>query len=270
MKLGVAMNFPHNNPNGWALAHKEAGLSAVVFPCDSSADVSLIDAYAEACKEHDLTIAEVGVWKNPLSLHEAERKENYEFCKRQLELAEYIGAVCCVNIVGAKGEVWDGGYADNYSEKTYDEIVTSVQKLIDSVKPQNTFYALEPMPWMHPDSPEDYLKLMQDIDRKAFGVHMDIINMISDPKRYFFNEEFTDHTFSLLGPYIKSCHVKDVLLERHLTLSLKEVPCGQGGFNIGHYLRQIDRINKDLPVIIEHLSREEEYRKAIAYIRTLQ
>ena len=29
------------------------------------------------------------------------------------ELAEYVGACCCVNISGAAGEVWDGAYAEN-------------------------------------------------------------------------------------------------------------------------------------------------------------
>lgn len=266
MRLGIAMNLSHDSPEEWAEKHKKLGLSSVVFPCGHFEDVSKIDCYVKACKDFDLTIAEVGAWKNLLSLNEKEKKDNFDFCKKQLELAEYIGALCCVNISGAKGQVWDGGYKENYYEKTYSEIIDTVQNLIDSVKPKNTFYTLEPMPWMHPDSPEDYIKMIRDIDRKAFGVHLDIVNMINTPQKYLFNEQFTNDAVSLLGEYIKSCHIKDLLLDSRLTVQLKEVPCGQGGFNLKNYIDQIDQLDENMPVIIEHLAVEEEYIKAIRYI----
>ena len=270
MKLGIAMNLSSTSPEEWAEKHKALGLSAVVFPCGYYDDHSKIDAYVKACKDFDLTIAEVGAWKNLLALDKEERKQNFDYCKKQLELAEYIGASCCVNISGAKGEVWDGGYKENYSDKTYCEIIETVQRLIDAVNPKKTFYTLEPMPWMHPDSPEDYLKMIKDISRKAFGVHLDIVNMINTPQKFLFNEQFTSAAISLLGGYIKSCHIKDVLLENHLTVSLKEVPCGEGGFNLKNYIEKIDKLDANMPVVIEHLAVEEEYIKAIKYINELK
>lgn len=270
MKLGIAMSLSHNTPYEWAKKHKDAGLSSVVFPCDYTTKVSKIDEYVNACKDFNLTIAEIGAWNNLLTLDEKEKNQNFNYCKKQLELAEYVGALCCVNISGAKGKVWDGGYKENYADETYAEIVETVQKLIDSVNPQKTFYTLEPMPWMHPDSPEDYLKMIKDIDRKAFAVHLDIVNMISDPKKYLFNEQFTNDAISLLGKYTKSCHIKDVLLENRLTVSLREVPCGQGGFNLKNYIEQLDKLDINMPVIIEHLSQEDDYIKAISYINSLK
>lgn len=269
MKLGIAINLSHNSPDEWAEKHKQLGLSSVVFPCDYTTEITAIDAYVRACKEYDLTIAEVGAWQNLLAPNPGERQQNFDFCKKQLELAEYIGACCCVNISGAKGDVWDGGYKENYSDKTYAGIIESVQRLIDSVNPKRTFYTLEPMPWMHPDSPDDYVKMIKDIDRKAFGVHLDMVNMINSPQKYLFNEQFTNEAMSLLGTHIKSCHIKDVLLDTHLTVQLKEVPCGEGGFNLKNYVEQIDKLDETMPVIIEHLDAEEEYLKAIKHIRGL-
>ena len=269
MKLGIAIPLSHTSPEEWAEKHRKAGLSSVVFPIPSTAAVSEIDAYVKACRDFGLTIAEVGIWKNVLALDEKERSENIAYAKRQLELAEYIGAHCCVNITGAKGELWDGGYKENYSEETYEEIVTGTQKLIDSVNPKNTCYALEPMSWMHPDSPEDYLQMVKDIDRAAFGVHLDMVNMISSPQRYFANEAFTDHTIALLGKRIKSCHIKDVVLVHQLPMALREVPCGEGGFNLKHYIERINELDPDMPVIIEHLEREEQYLDAVTYLNGL-
>ena len=270
MKLGIAINLTHNSPEEWAEKHRKAGLLSVIFPCDYTSDTNKIDAYKKACTDFGLTIAEVGAWKNLLDLDTKKKKDNFEFCKKQLELAEYIGACCCVNISGAKGKIWDSGYPENYSEDTYAEIIKTVRDLIDSVNPKNTFYTLEPMPWMHPDSPEDYIKMLKDINREAFGVHLDIVNMISDPKKYLFNEKFTIDAISLLGKHIKSCHIKDVLLESRLTTRLKEVPCGEGGFNLKNYIEQLDLLDKNMPVIIEHLDKEEEYIKAIKYIEGLK
>ena len=180
-----------------------------------------------------------------------------------------MGASCVVNISGSTGDIWDGGYLENYSAKTYSDVVDIVQKLIDQAKPSKTFYTLEPMPWMIPDSPECYLKLLNDINRTAFAVHMDIINMISDPKKYFFNQEFTDHAFAVLGKYIKSCHVKDNLLGSDLTLKLHEVPLGEGNYDIGNYLKNIRALDKNMPIIIEHLSGEENYIRAIKHFNTI-
>ena len=270
MKLGIAMALTHKNAEEWAKKHCELGLSSVVFPCSHTEKTAVIDSYVDAAKEYGLTIAEVGAWKNLLSPDGKEQKINFDYCKNQLELADYVEACCCVNISGAKGRVWDGGYKDNYSQKTYEEIIETVQRLVDSVNPQKTFYTLEPMPWMHPDSPEDYLKMIKDINRKAFGVHLDIVNMISTPQRYLFNEQFTTEAISLLGKYTKSCHIKDVLLENRLTVTLKEVLCGKGGFNLKNYIDRLDELDENMPVIIEHLNSEEEYLEGIQYINSLK
>jgi len=117
MKLGIAMNLPHSSAEEWAKKHRDLGLSAVVFPCSHRSTISQIDDYVKACHAYGLQIAEVGAWKNLLSKNPKERSDNFEYCLRQLELADYIGARCVVNISGSTGEVWDGGYLENYSKK---------------------------------------------------------------------------------------------------------------------------------------------------------
>ncbi len=64
------------------------------------------------------------------------------------------------------GEQWDWIYRDNYEADVYALIVDSVREIIDAVNPKRTFYTIEPMPWMVPDSPDQYLQLLKDVDRK--------------------------------------------------------------------------------------------------------
>ena len=84
-----------------------------------------------------------------------------------------------------------------------------------------------------------------------------------------FCREFLDHCFELLGPYIKSCHIKDIALEPKLTVRMPETPCGTGKFDHKHYFKLIDRLSPEMPVIIEHLKEEEAFLSAVSYLQKL-
>ncbi len=269
MRLGISSNLNQTEPAKWAKRLNELGLKSVVFPVDYRAGKETIDAYVKAAKEYDLTIAEVGIWRNMLAREEAISKEVWEYSIGQLELADYIKAKCCVNVAGSMGPAWDGGYRDNFSNEAWKLTVESTQKLLDTVKPKHTFYSLEPMPWMIPMDPDEYIKLLTLVNRSHFAVHLDPINWVTNPHKYYFFDQFIEDCIDLLGDQIKSCHIKDISLSDQLTFQLKEVACGEGGLPLKAYLDAINRLDSEMPVIIEHLHSEEEYLKGIEYIQSL-
>lgn len=167
MRFGGLILEKFSSPEEWVACAKKMGYSAVYFPLDYKSDVKDIDAYAKAARENDLVIAEVGVWNNTLSTDNAKRQSAIEEAVHQLELADYVGARCCVNIAGSYSEQWDGPHKDNLTERAFEKIVLTTQKIIDSVNPKNSGYSLEPMPWMYPDSADSYLRLIKEIDAKA-------------------------------------------------------------------------------------------------------
>ncbi|MCR5120581.1 MAG: sugar phosphate isomerase/epimerase [Lachnospiraceae bacterium] len=268
MRLGGAIEKAYKDPGEWVSLAKDLRYSAVLSPVDASADSGVRQEYLKAAKENDLLIAEVGVWKNCLSGNEAERKNAMEYAKAQLALAEELGANCCVNIIGSRSRIaWDGFAAENYGDDFYTMAVDSVREIIDAVKPERTYYSIEPMPWVLPDSPEQYLKLIKDVDRKAFGVHLDFVNMINCPEKYCRSTEFIRHCFELLGPYIKSIHAKDVLMEQAYTTLIHEVKPGEGSLDYPEILKMVEKLGEDTPVFVEHMSGYETYKKAAAYVR---
>ena len=270
MRLGISKTLSANSSEEWAAKHAELGLKAVVFPKKYSETDKLIDECVRACKNHDLVIAEIGAWKNVMDPDPVKRAENIKYCKERLQLAEYVGAKCVVNITGsASGEKWDAPHRDNYDPDFQKRMIETIQEIVDAVDPKRTFYSAEPMPWMLPDSPESYLDLMKRVDRPGFAVHMDAVNMMSSPKNLLFCREFLDNAFKLLGPYIKSCHIKDVVLEKRLTVVMPETPCGTGNFDLRYYIKLIDALSPEMPVIIEHLANEEDYLAAVTYIQKL-
>ncbi|MGI6189986.1 MAG: sugar phosphate isomerase/epimerase [Clostridiales bacterium] len=267
MRLGGTILMSYSSPQEWIEIVRKLRYSAVLAPVDHDAPDDLVKDYLKEAKKADVIIAEVGAWSNPISPDDKVRKAALEYCKKRLDLAERLGARCCVNTAGARGEIWDGVYRDNYSEDTYALIVDSVREIIDDVKPKNTFYALEPMPWIFPDSPDSYLRLIKDIDRKEFGVHLDFVNMINTPRKYLYNDVLIKECFEKLGPYIKSCHAKDVIMSNRLTTMIREVAPGKGVIDYTVFLKLVERLDPDMPVMLEHLDTQEEYIEAYNYIK---
>lgn len=266
MRLGLSVPITTESPQKWAECQHNLGCKSVVFPLNCNDSDSLIDEYTKQAQAYNLIIAEVGIWRSPFSPDNS--RENLKYCIEQLALADRIGARCCVNVAGSSHERWDGAYRDNFSNERWKQIVSTVRTIIDEVKPTNTYFTLEPMPWMIPTGPDDYLKLLEDVDRDAFAVHMDIINMINCPKRFFFQEDFMDEVFDKLGAKIRSCHLKDIKLLSDYTFMLKECGCFEGDFNLKHYVNLASSVDPDMPMIIEHLNTNEEYITSLKSVQS--
>ena len=267
MRLGTSSPLAYGSPEQWAETQVNLGCGAVVFPVQSNEPESKIIAYKEAAEKAGLVIAEVGIWRNALSSNPDERKSNMDYSVEQLRLADFVGARCAVNVAGSMGPVWDGGYRENYSEEAWKKTVSMVREVIDRAGVKNTYFTLEPMPWMIPTGPKEYIKLLEDVDRDRFAVHMDIINMTNSADRYFHPEEFVDECAELLGKYIRSCHIKDVHLDGRYTLRLEECAPGEGEFPLKYYAEKMSSIDPDMPVILEHLSNDEDYFRYMEYLK---
>ena len=267
MRIGINFAPPHDSPDQWAEILVEHGFRATSFPVDYRAPVSLIDGYVKAAKEHDLRIAEVGVWDSPHFPDPARAKAARERCLEQFRLAEYVQADCCVNVSGAAGDKWFYCYRENFDPALYQKNVEFVQHLCDTVNPQHTVYALDPMQWMLPWSPQQYQQFLWDVDRKGCGVHMDVWNFVRDPYTYTHQEELMDQAFSLLGKSIASCHLKDIVLREGTTVMIQETLLGTGGGKLGCYLDHLSRLPEDTPLLLEHLNTFQEYNTAMNFLR---
>jgi sugar phosphate isomerase/epimerase len=267
VRLGGPVPGNFTDPAEWIKAVKALKYSAAYCPVQPGAPGELIRSFREAAKKNNIIISEAGVWNNMLDPDEKKRKAAVEKNVVFLQLADEIGANCCVNISGARGEIWDGPYPGNYSAETFNLIVETVRNIIDQAKPLSAFYTLEPMPYMLPDSPDSYLDLIKAVGRKQFGVHLDPVNMISSPQRYYNNGAFLKECFQKLGPYIKSIHAKDITIMPELTLHLEERRPGLGSLDYSVFLHEVSRLG-DIPFMLEHLNSQEDYKLAADFVRS--
>ena len=267
MRLGSPLPQTWDSAAGWVAAVQRHGFRAAYWPLDDDADADTVDAYAGAAAAADIVIAEIGAWSNPLSPDESIRAAAIERSKRKLELADRVGARCCVNLAGTRADSWDGPHPDNLSRETFALIVDTVREIIDAVEPQRTYYTLEPMPWSLPDSPDSYLELLGAIDRPRFAVHLDPTNLINSPAKFYDNAGLLRECFAKLGPHIRCCHAKDITLSSELTVHLAEAIPGQGELDYRVLLGELDRLDPDTPILVEHLTTDAEYAAAVAHIR---
>ncbi len=269
MLLGGTVSGKFTTPEEWEQLLIASRFKAVTAPFHCHTPKEQIESFCAAAKRQHAVIAEVGVWKNPFDRDPAVAKANQDYAKGQLALADEYNVPCCVNIVGTQSEAgWDAADPSNFTDEMYEKIIASIREILDDVKPSRSFYCIEPMPWMVPDSPEAYLQLIHDVDRPQFGAHMDFVNMINCPRRFLAPEAFIDECFRTLGPYIKSTHLKDSRMHpTRLTTVLEECSPGEGSLNFEHVLRIIDRyLPGDAPVLLEHMQTFEEYARAYDYV----
>ncbi|MHC4604569.1 MAG: sugar phosphate isomerase/epimerase family protein, partial [Planctomycetota bacterium] len=209
-------------------------------------------------------------WSNPISSDKKARSAAMAKCREQLALADRIGARCCVNISGSRNQKhWAGPHSQNLTKDTFDLIVETTRTIIDDVKPTRTHFTLEAMPWAYPDSPDSYLRLIKAIDRNRFAVHLDPVNFVSSPQLYFRNKDLIRDCFNKLGPHIKSCHAKDIILQENIyTPHLDEVRPGLGRLDYAVFLKELIKF-PDTPLMLEHLPNAKEYRIAADHLRSV-
>ena len=266
MRLGGPLFGQFHDPQTWLAALRAAGYSAAYCPLKPGESEEVIAGYARAAQSAGIVIAEVGAWSNPLNPDEATRRKAIEHCQRSLDLADRIGARCCVNIAGSRGAKWDGPCPDDLTEQTFDLIVQTTRAIIDAVRPTRSFFTLETMPWAYPDSADCYLRLMKAIDRKGFAVHLDVVNLVNSPQRFYANTALIRECFAKLGPYIRSCHAKDIALAPRLTVHLDEVRPGLGGLDYPTLLSELNKLDADTPLMLEHLPGADDYAAAARHL----
>ncbi|MBM3497617.1 MAG: sugar phosphate isomerase/epimerase [Armatimonadetes bacterium] len=267
MRLGAPLFEDCSTPEKWIAALRKKGYSAAFCPVGSEAADDVVAAYEQAARENDIVVAEVGAWSSPICRDAPTAEDGRKRCVEGLRLADRIGANCCVNVSGSRGLPWYGHDPENLTPATFDLIVEFVQWLIEEVKPTRTCFTLETMEWMYPDSPDSYAQLVKAIDREHFAVHFDPTNLVCSPQLYYRTGELITEFVAKLGPQIKSCHAKDISLSEKLTVHLDEVLPGTGNLDYATLLRQLETLGPDVPLLIEHLSSEEQFDQAAAFIR---
>ena len=267
VRLGGPSFAGTEDPEALALAHRKLGYRAAYCPEVALKDTDRIRALSEAFAKQDVVIAEVGRWCNLLEADPEKRRQNLAQVTEGLALAEAIGARCCVDIAGSFSPTsWFGPHPDNLSPKAFDAIVENARKIIDAVKPKRARFCYEMMGWALPDSPPSCVKLVKAVDRPAFGVHLDPCNLVNSPEKFYHSTALLNECFDKLGPWIVSCHAKDLTWDVEMNVHFREVAPGKGSLDYTTYLKRLAELPQNPPLMLEHLNTADEYAGAREHI----
>ncbi|MCI0718212.1 MAG: TIM barrel protein, partial [Acidobacteria bacterium] len=263
LRLGGPIFVKTEDPEELARAHHELGYRAAYCPKADLKDSAGIRAITSAFSKRDIVIAEVGRWVNLLDPDLTKRNSNLKYVTEGLALAEEIGALGCVDIAGSfNPTVWFGPHPENLSQRLFDAAVENARKIIGAVKPKRAKFSYEMMGWTLPDSPDSCLKMFRAVDRPAFAVHLDPCNLVNSPSRFYRNTDLLNECFDKLGPWIVSCHAKDLTWDVEMNVHFREVRPGAGSMDYTTYLRRLALLPHKPPLMLEHLPNAEEYNKA--------
>jgi len=268
--LGGPIFLKSDDPDQLAAEHRRLKYSAAYCPEAKIEDADRVRAIERAFARANVVIAEVGAWKNMLDPDPVKRRDNLAYVTERCALAEAVGARCCVDIAGSYNpSVWYGPDSKNLSRQFLDATVENCRHVIDAVKPKRTQFTIEMMGWNIPDGPDSYLELIRAVDRPAFGVHMDVCNVVNSPKRFYENSSLIGECFSKLGRWIRSCHAKDLKWIVELNVHFLEVVPGRGQVDYSRYLGELSKLPVPTPLMLEHLKTAEEYDEGARYIRSV-
>lgn len=268
IRLGGPIFLKSDDPRELAREHRRLGYSAAYCPPAKADDTARVSEIEKAFAAENVAIAEVGAWVNMLDPDPEKRGKNLRYVAERLALAEAVGARCCPDIAGSYNPtVWYGANPKNLSQEFFDATVENCRRVIDEVKPKRTKFTIEMMGWSLPDGPDAYLKLLRAVDRSGFAVHMDVCNGINSPAKFYRSGEFISECFRKLGPWIASCHAKDLQWIPEMNVHFVEVVPGRGEVDYRTYLSELSRLPVDAPLMLEHLKTAEEYDEGKRYIR---
>ena len=92
---------------------------------------------------------------------------------------------------------------------------------------------------------------------------------MNSPERMYANGAVIDECFRKLGPWIASCHAKDLTWEDYVQVCLREVIPGRGQIDYQAYLRGLAGLSTDVPLMLEHLKTAEEYDEGRQHIQSV-
>jgi len=278
IKLGRYGVEYKGDPEAYVRQYVDEGYAAIYAPPLVPGDPA-IKALVQAAAKAGVVIGEAGAWRNLIAHDEAVRKANLQFAVDTLAAADEMGAVACVafhGTVGHAGDPWQlsdnydyGPHPGNLGEAGFQRMLDTARFVIDAVKPKRTKFSLEMVPWLITGTPQEYLRLIKAIDRPQFAAHIDAANMITSPQFYFDTPRMLREGFALLAPYVVSAHAKDIVMKGGpglISFHMDEVPPGEGMLDYRAYLRELDALSRDVPLMLEHFDKPE-YDRGREHIR---
>ncbi|MCH2574582.1 sugar phosphate isomerase/epimerase [Candidatus Poribacteria bacterium] len=274
MRLGMSGAFLPNNMDDFtpemAKKIRSLGFSGVFtrfrendpFETPSSKCYRVRDLLAD----HGLRIYQsTGYWQPLIHPDETQRRQAVRTLQQALKIAGDLGAR---GIDTGPGSLNPNGpwnpHPNNWSLKSREQLIKSLKESASAAEDNQVYLSLEGHQLVVLED-ERVTKIVLDaVDSPWVKSDLDPANWIQ-LKTIFTTGVAIDQMFDILGEHIISGHAKDITITNSHTLHLPTTSVGQGLLDFRTYLRRMEDLNPDYPLIVEGSS-ESELPEASAYL----
>ena len=235
------------------------GLSTIPAALEGSDEAC--ERFGSAARELDIVVGEAGYWENLMTPDEDVQSSRIEAAREMLRKAEIAGCRCFVTLVGTK-DPSDFALAPHpymYTKECRSEFREVVLRILDGIDLEKTGFGIEPWHNTFFYQPEEIREFIDSVGHPRFGVHLDLMNMVSQ-HTFYHTTDLIHKAFDLLSDRVWSVHLKDIQYDNtHMFLKWDEVLIGEGVIDYETYLGRIAELPEDTPCFCEHLELETEY-----------
>lgn len=156
-------------------------------------------------------------------------------------------------------------HPDNWSPKSREQLVRSLRECAKAAEDHNVFLSMEGHQLVTLEDAEVTKEVLDAVGSRFVRCDFDPVNWIT-LKTVFQTGPAVDQMVDTLGHRIVSAHAKDILIEDRLTLHLETVPSGRGLLDYRTFLRRVEALDPDYPVIVEAAG-EKDLPQVSAFLR---
>ena len=207
VRLGSPLPQTWDSPDGWIALLRERGFRAAYWPLADDADRGRASTRTRPRRRRRTSDRRDRRLEQPAQPRRRRRAPpRSSAASARLALADRVGrALLREPRRLASPTSGTARIPDNLSRDTFALIVDSVREIVDAVEPRRTYYTLEPMPWTCcPTRPTATSSCWRRSTGERFAVHLDPINMINTPAKFYDNAGFLRECFAKLGPHVSA------------------------------------------------------------------
>jgi sugar phosphate isomerase/epimerase len=144
----------------------------------------------------------------------------------------------------------------NWTPQAKDQLIKSLREVAPVAEDCGTFLGMEGHVLVTLDSAETMAEVLRAVDSPMVRCDLDPVNWITRETVYDTGPAIA-HMVDTLDGLIIGGHAKDVMIENRLVLHISECPAGTGLLDYDTFLRRIEALNPDFPLVVEHCTSEQ-------------
>lgn len=191
------------------------------------------------------------------------RRRAVERFKAAIQIAGWLGAQSCHSGPGSFAQAanaeWGGAWQphpDNWSPAARAALVQSLRETAGTAADCGTRIGLEGHVLVVLDSPETMRDVIDEVGSAVVKCDFDPVNWLT-LRTVYDSGTATRRMMTILGDRILNAHTKDVVVEPRLVTHIDERPTGLGIFDHATLLQEMERLDPQRFVVIEHATPDE-------------